>query len=206
MASERPIRLGITGGIGSGKSTFADMFNKLGAAIIDADLISREITSPLAAGTLQIQATFGKQIFGLNGGLDRVALRDLIFKSPDAKAEVEKILHPLIRAKMTQEAEAATLAGHDCLVFDVPLLMESPGWRDFFDRVVVVDCLTRTQINRVKLRSGLTDDVVIAIMNNQATREIRLAGADFVIFNDEISKHQMNQLAHSVATDIGLSI
>ncbi|MBU6491884.1 MAG: dephospho-CoA kinase [Burkholderiales bacterium] len=175
------LTIGLTGGIGSGKTTVADLFAAHGVAIIDTDLIAHRITAPGGAAMPAIQLAFGPTVVAHDGSLDRARMRALAFSNPQAKARLEAITHPLIRAEAEREANEA--AG-PYLVFVVPLLVESGRWTDRVDRVLVVDCPEAVQIERVMRRNNFTRDQVEAIMAKQATREARLAAAHDVIVND----------------------
>ena len=175
------IKIGLTGGIGSGKSTVAGFFTEAGAAVIDSDAISRRLTAIGGAALPQIVAEFGAALLGSDGALDRVQMRDLAFADASAKRRLEAILHPLIGAQTTAEAAAAD---SDLIVFDVPLLVESGRWRSRVDRVLVVDCLEASQLARVALR-GWTFEAAQAVIAQQATRRHRRACADAVIYNDD---------------------
>jgi dephospho-CoA kinase len=188
----RRFSVGLTGGIGSGKSTVADMFGALGAALIDTDQIAHALTAPGGAAMPAIVAAFGAPFAQADGALDRPRMRALVFADPGAKARLEAILHPMIRRET--EARAAAAQGH-YLIYVVPLLVESAGWRERVDRVLVIDCAETTQVARVMSRSGLTEDQVQAIMTTQATRAARLAAADDVIDNE----HGMAELAPQIA-------
>ncbi|NEX64412.1 dephospho-CoA kinase [Noviherbaspirillum galbum] len=173
--------VGLTGGIGSGKSTVADMFAARGAAIIDTDQIAHALTTPGGAAIPAIRAEFGEPFLTPEGAMDRAKMRAYVFHEPSAKLRLEAILHPLIRIE-TERAAAA--AQGDYLMFAVPLLVESRNWKERVSRVLVVDCSEETQIRRVISRSGLPESQVRAIMQAQATRAERLAAADDVIRND----------------------
>jgi len=173
-------RIGLTGGIGSGKSRVADFFAEWGAAVIDTDVIAHELTAPGGQAIEPIRRQFGPDVISPTGALDRQAMRELVFESPQARHQLEAIIHPLISS--VTHARAAVAKG--CyLVFVVPLLVESGRWRDQVDRICVVDCDPDTQISRVQARSGLTEQAITRIMSAQASREARLAVADDVIFN-----------------------
>jgi dephospho-CoA kinase len=178
------MRIGLTGGIGSGKSTVAGMLRDLGATLIDTDAIARAITLPGGTAIPAIQATFGADVLDASGGLDRARMRDIVFAEADAKRRLEGILHPLIGIETERQATAA--AGRT-LVFDVPLLVESKRWRRIVDRVLVVDASEATQLARVVARSGWTPDAVQAVIAQQAPRHQRRAAADAVVFNDGLS-------------------
>lgn len=173
--------VGLTGGIGSGKSFAAELFSSHGAAIVDTDVIAREISGSGGTAILAIRAAFGDDLIDAQGALDRAAMRELAFAEPAQRKRLEAILHPLIRAESAAQVAAAD-APYVMLV--VPLLVESGTYRKRVDRVLVVDCNERTQIERVVARNGLVPDVVRAIMAAQATREQRLAAADDVIDNE----------------------
>jgi dephospho-CoA kinase len=176
--------IGLTGGIGSGKSTVAQLLAARGAHVIDADTISRQTTAAGGAAITPIAQTFGGQVIGADGALNRAAMRDLIYRNPQARAQLEAIIHPLVHAALERQADAARQAGCQLLVFDIPLLIEGLAhWRDRLDRIVVVDCPPATQIARVMARSGLAREEVARIIAAQATRAQRLAVADHVIRN-----------------------
>lgn len=179
------LEIGLTGGIGSGKTRVADMFAARGAALIDTDLLAHEITAPGGAAIGPLVAAFGPGCLRPDGAMDRDAMRALVFSDPTAKAKLEGITHPLIRS-LTESRAAAVRAGgqHPYLIYVVPLLVESGTWRARVGRVLVVDCQEETQIARVMARNGFTRAQVLAIMARQATRAARLAVADDVIDND----------------------
>ncbi len=174
-------RIGLTGGIGSGKSKVADLLAQWGAAIVDTDVIAHELTAPGGQAIEPITQQFGAGVIAPTGALDRQAMRELVFESPQARQQLEAILHPMIGLLTQKRAEAA----RGCyLVFVVPLLVESGRWRNRLDRICVVDCDPDTQIRRVQTRSGLTQEAIGRIMKAQAPREERLAAADDVVLND----------------------
>ena len=172
-------RIALTGGIASGKSTVAGLFAALGARLIDADRIARELVAPGSPALAQIAARFGPDILAADGTLDRAALREQVFANRDSRAALEAILHPLIRAEMT--ARAARLGG-PYQIFEVPLLAET-GARDEYDRVVVVDADPAQQRLRLMLRDGIDAPAAQQMIDAQASREQRLAIADDVITN-----------------------
>jgi len=184
------LRIGLTGGIGSGKSSVGTLLGQLGAAVIDTDLIARQLTLPGGAAIDAIARDFGPPLIAADGGLDRTRMRELVFADPGAKRRLESILHPLIGAETERQAGAATVSA-PALVFDVPLLVESGRWRDKVDKVLVVDCREATQVERVVRRSGWTPEAVCAVIASQATRAQRRACADAVIFNDGITPEQL---------------
>jgi dephospho-CoA kinase len=177
----RPYVVGLTGGIGSGKTTVAKLFETLGAGLVDTDEIAHELTRPGAAALERIRRRFGDEVITGQGTLDRARLRALVFRDPAARRDLEAILHPLIRAEATERLRA-NAASYVILV--VPLLIETGAWSDLLQRVVVVDCDEAVQLQRTMARSGLTADEVRAIMATQAGRAQRLAAADDVILND----------------------
>ncbi len=175
----RRLRIGLTGGIASGKSTVARRFTELGVPVIDADAAARAVVAPGTPGLAAVSARFGPGVLADNGELDRRALRDLIFKDPALRQDLEAILHPLIRADMEQSAE---LAVGPYVVMDIPLLVEG-GSRDRVDRILVVDVDEAVQLQRVVARDGCTEQQARAILASQATRTARLAAADDVLPN-----------------------
>lgn len=174
------LRIGLTGGIGSGKSLVADFFAEWGATLVDTDLIAHQLTQPGGAAMPAIVAAFGSLMMDTDGALNRHAMRDLVFADTTQRQRLEAIVHPLI-AQVTQQQAAAATGTY--LVFVVPLLVESGRWRNQVDRICVVDCDPETQVSRVIRRSGLTAEVIGRIMSAQATREARLAVADDVVYN-----------------------
>lgn len=186
--------LGLTGGIGSGKTTIANILGELGAALIDTDVIAHQLTVPGGLAIPAILEQFGQGLLTEDGAMDRAAMRELVFSDAAQKHKLEHILHPLIR----QETEkAARNANGSYLVFVVPLLVESGNWKNRVDRILVVDCDEETQIQRVMSRNGLTREQVLAIMHNQASRQQRLAAADDIISNQgplDIIRAQVVQL------------
>jgi len=184
----RPVRIGLTGGIGSGKSTVAGLLAQRGATVIDADAIARACTQPGGAAMAPIAKVFGSSAIGPDGALDRDRIRSLVFQDPDARRRLEAIIHPLVRSEMEAQCRVATT---DCVVLDIPLLVESPHWRDRVHTVWVVDCTADTQRQRVMRRNGWSAAQVEAVMQTQATRAQRLAVADVVIDNDQATLEQL---------------
>ena len=177
----RRLRIGLTGGIGSGKSALAAMLQQAGAAVIDADAIAHELTAPGGEAIGSLRAAFGEGVIDARGALDRSRMRELAFADPAQRARLEAILHPLIGERL--RALAQSLPG-PYVVLVVPLLVESLArWRERVDRIVVVDCPPELQLARVMRRSGLEAAQVRSILRAQATREQRLAAADEVIDN-----------------------
>ena len=188
-------RLGLTGGIGSGKSTVARLFAQMGAAVIDVDVISHQLTNTGGLAVDAISKAFGAEVITPLGALDRAAMRQLVFSDPHAKQRLEAILHPLIEQVSTHQEQQALDRGITFLVFDVPLLVESAAWRSKVDHVLVVDCSIPTQIKRVMERSAMTLSEVQAIIASQASRQERLAVADSVLMNEHLS---LDKLSHQV--------
>lgn len=172
--------VGLTGGIGSGKSAAAAEFARLGATVVDTDAIAHELTQPGGAAIPGIRRQFGDALVDASGAMDRRRMREKVFADPAAKQALEALLHPMIRERSAQLVEAAS--GPYAMQV-VPLLVEAPGYRERVDRVLVVDCPEDTQVARVRARSGLSEDEVRAIMATQAPRAARLAAADDVIDN-----------------------
>lgn len=173
--------VGLTGGIGSGKSTVADLFTTHGIALVDTDRIAHELTIPGGAAMPAIEQAFGGAVIAPDGRLDRAAMRALVFEQPDMRQRLEGILHPLIRRESERQVTAATSA---YVILAVPLLVESGRWHERVHRVLVIDCLPQVQISRVMQRSGLAREQVEAIIAVQASRQQRLAAADDVIDNN----------------------
>ena len=199
-------KLGLTGGIGSGKSTVAAMLAELGAAVMDADAISRAVTAPGGAAIEAIRQAFGAAFITPEGALDRSRMRSLAYTDASARQRLEAIIHPLVNQEIWQQARRAEAAACPCLVFDVPLLIESTRWRGQVDQVLVVDCSPETQITRAMARSALDRPAVEAIIAAQASREQRLVAADLVILNDHISLAELAQQVRSLAAGFGLSL
>ena len=195
LTATAPFCIGLTGGIGSGKSTVAKTLVELGAVLIDSDAIAREIALPGGAAIAALLAEFGADVLDANGGLNRARMRELAFADSTVKRRLEAILHPLIGIETERRAAAA---GTKVRVFDVPLLVESTRWRSRVNKVLVVDCSNATQIARVTQRSGWSVDMVQTVIAQQASREKRRACADAVIHNDGISADELAQQVSSL--------
>ena len=176
-----PFLIGLTGGIGSGKTTVANLFAERGVAVIDTDMIAHQLTAANGAGIAAIHAAFGRDFIAPNGAMDRKKMRELVFSDATAKQRLEAILHPLIRAATALEIQAARGL---YVMLGIPLLVESGSWKQRVTRVLVVDCDEQTQIERVMQRNTMTASQVQAIMAVQATRTQRLQVANDVIFNN----------------------
>lgn len=198
------VRIGLTGGIGSGKSTVLAMLQERGAAAIDADAISRAATAPGGRAIASIAQRFGADFITADGALDRAKMRERAYAHPEARRELEQIIHPLVGEEIGRQVDAALAAGARCIVFDIPLLVESGRWRRDVDRVLVVDCEPETQVARVTARSGLGPDEVRAIIAAQAPRGLRLAAADLVICNERLSLEALRNEVEQAARTFGL--
>lgn len=201
----RPLRLGLTGGIGSGKSTVGQVWVAQGAALIDADQIAREVTGSQGAAMPAIAAAFGGDFVDATGALDRSRMRALAFSRPQARTQLEAIVHPLVTLHSNLKAQQAADDGRTVIVFDIPLLAESGRWAGRLDAVVVVDCSAQTQIARVMQRSGLSRETIEGIIASQASRAARRAVADAVIDNDQdCTLGQLQERAQRTAAWFGL--
>jgi dephospho-CoA kinase len=178
---DMPFVVGLTGGIGSGKSAAAQLFAQKGASVVDADAESRALTAPGGGAIEAIRAAFGERYITAAGALDRVRMRERIFEDPAARALLEGILHPRIQDECSREVHAAT---GPYAILMIPLLIETGDPRHRVHRVAVVDCSEETQVRRVMDRDGLARDAVLRIITAQASRAARLAAADDIIDND----------------------
>ena len=205
MTIPRAQRIGLTGGIGSGKSTVAAMLAACGAVVIDADAISRQVTAPGGAAIAGIVAQFGSLAITADGAMDRDAMRALVFDDPAARLRLEAIIHPLVSAETARQSELAEQSGSRCIVFDIPLLVESGRWRRHLDSVLVVDCAEETQLARVVARhAGLTPQAVQKVIAGQASRAARRAAADVCIHNDGLSLPALRLVVTQAAQRFGL--
>lgn len=197
-----PLRLGLTGGIGSGKSTVAGMLAARGGAVIDSDAIARSVTAANGSAIAAISQSFGAEFLTPDGALDRERMRALVFSDLSAKLRLEAIVHPLVAMATQAQAQQAIMSGHTLLIFDVPLLVESSRWRKLVDQVLVIDCLENTQIDRTMVRSGLTREAVQNIIRAQATRTQRLAAADITLFNEGLDLEQLRLTVDALALNV----
>ena len=197
-------RIGLTGGIGSGKSTAAKVLAQLGAAVIDADAWARSVTAPGGTAIAPLRTAFGEAVLDAQGGLDRQRMRELAFSNPQVKTQLEAIVHPLVKQAIDQQAQSALAAGARVLVFDIPLLVESGRWRSQVDGVLVIDCSNDTQIARVQARNGWPREQILAIIQAQATREQRQAAADWLILNDGLGLDAFEAEVAQLAQQWGL--
>ena len=177
-------RIGLTGGIGSGKSTFGAMLAARGFDLIDADAISRELTGIGGLAIAAIRSSFGDRSIALDGSMDRDQMRTLVFSQPQAKTQLENILHPLVQASMADKLTAIKNKGKPLAILDIPLLVESSHWQGQLDGIIVVDCSQARQMSRVMARNGWTRTQTQAVIDTQASRQERLAVANWVIDND----------------------
>ncbi len=187
-----PYCVGLTGGIGSGKSSAARIFSESGAGVVDVDDISHALTRPGGAAIVPIRSAFGAEAITPEGSLDRTRMRALVFADASAKDKLEAILHPLIG--LEARAEVAR-AAQPYVMLVVPLLLERDAYRDLIQRVAVVDCPEAVQIERTMRRSALSEDAVRAIMAAQLSRAQRLAKADDVLYNDGDETQLRQQVA-----------
>ena len=200
--SHQSTRLGLTGGIGSGKSTVANMFSALGALVIDADAISRSLTAPHGAAIEAIKLQFGEAMINADGSLSRDRMRELVFTDISAKKRLEATLHPLIKLEMQRQDQVAMTSGTKLIVYDIPLLVESQNWRAILDQILVIDCLESTQINRVMQRNTFKQVDVEKIIASQASRKMRNSAADILIFNDSITVEQLRERVTQVVKHV----
>ncbi|MEO6626577.1 MAG: dephospho-CoA kinase [Burkholderiaceae bacterium] len=198
------LRLGLTGGIGSGKSTVAAMLQARGAVIIDADAISRATTAVGGTAIEAIRRSFGAEFIDPHGALDRDRMRQATFADLQVRARLEAIIHPLVGEESARRESAALAYGTACVVFDIPLLVESGKWRRKVDAVLVVDCAAEVQIARVMARSGLARSGVEQIISVQVSRAHRLAAADVVVYNAGIDLCELEVLVGKVVQRLGL--
>jgi dephospho-CoA kinase len=194
-------RLGLTGGIGSGKSTVAQALVSQGASLIDADEIARQTTAAGGAALPSIVRQFGPGFMGADGAMDRDRMRAHVFSHPHERQRLEDIVHPLVQDEISRRTRDAK---GQCLVFDIPLLVESARWRSQLDRVLVVDCSVETQTERVMRRNGWERAQVETIIRQQSTRKDRLAAADWVLTNDGIDLPTLQMLVQRLAERLPL--
>jgi dephospho-CoA kinase len=198
------LRLGLTGGIGSGKSTVAQMLVARGAALVDADAAARSVTAAGGSAINAIRSEFGPDYIDAAGAMDRVRMRALAFTTPNAKQRLEAIVHPLVGQETQTRAQAALRSGARCIVYDIPLLVETSHWLDTLDRILVVDATAATQIARVAARNGLEPEAIQQIIAMQATRQQRLRAADAVVFNDGLTLESLQRVVDEIASHFGL--
>lgn len=190
---QHTLAIGLTGGIGSGKSTVAAVLVNCGAVLVDTDAIAHALTAPRGAAMTALADEFGADIIAADGSMDRDTMRARVFADASTKARLQAILHPMIGIEA--QRQAAEAEGRP-VVFDVPLLTESSAWRQRVRRVLVVDCLENTQVQRVMRRSSWAEDQVRRVISQQASRAERCAIADAVIFNDALSREALTSEVH----------
>lgn len=199
--------MGLTGGIGSGKSTVAQMLKELGAIVIDADAVSRTLTATGGGAIEQLRQAFGEQVLDETGALNRAKMRELMLANPKARTQLEAITHPLIQSEMLDQLQQARSALPNAfIVLDIPLLAEPKSfatWRPRLDVICVVDCRESTQLTRVMARSALSEQQVRALIALQASRAARLAIADFVIDNEAVSLESLRQSVQELFLKLG---
>lgn len=183
-----PLRIGLTGGIGSGKSTVAATLVACGACLVDTDAIAHALTAPDGAALSALAREFGPQVIAADGAMDRAHMRTLAFGDATARQRLESILHPMIGDEALRQADRA---GSRPVVFDVPLLSAASPWRQRVDRLLVVDCSEDTQVQRVMQRSGWSEDQVRRVIAQQTPRAARRAIADAVVFNEDLPLEQL---------------
>ena len=198
------VRAGLTGGIGSGKSTVGRMLAQRGAVLLDADQIAREMTQPGGLAMPAIVQTFGPEFSDAQGALDRTRMRDLAFSRPASRKQLEAIIHPLVAQCLENRARTAADEGRRLLVFDIPLLVESGHWPRQLDAVVVVDCTVETQIRRVMARNALARNAIEDIIAAQSSRAARRRAADVVVYNDQLPLDALQSQVDALAAWFGL--
>ena len=199
------LRVGLTGGIGSGKSTVARILADCGARIIDADAISRGLTAAGGQAIPVIAQTFGASFIGADGAMNRDQMRNLVYSDVVARSKLEAIIHPIVRNIIQLQAHQAMIDNCLVVVYDVPLLVESLDWRQRLDQLLVVDTTPEIQTSRVMARSGMTAVQVEKIIASQASRQHRLHAADTVICNTTLSLRQLASEVQFLARRFGLS-
>ena len=198
MAPPHFKRIGLTGGIGSGKSTLGQMLQARGFPIINADAISHALTAPQGVAIEPIRQSFGSEFITTDGALDRTRMRQLVFNDATAKLRLQSLLHPLILAGIQQAEISCKDKGSSLVVIDIPLLVESSHWLAALQQVIVVDCDEETQVKRVMQRNQLSAVEVQQIMANQVSRRQRLAAADIVVFNNSDRLEDLRQQAQGL--------
>lgn len=191
------LRAGLTGGIGSGKSTVAKIFVEFKIPVIDADDISHQLTQPNGQALPSIKMAFSDSVFLSDGTLNRANLRSIVFQSPPKRKLLEGIMHPLIRSQMQKQYQAY-VNKHDIVVFDIPLLAPNSKWLDWCDRILLIDCSQHTQIQRVMRRAGWTHEQAQQVIAQQASREQRLSIASDIINNDNITIANLRQQVDAI--------
>ena len=200
-----PVRVGLTGGIGSGKSTVGRLLVGLGAGLVDADAISRQLTAAGGLAMPAIAATFGSDFVDTSGALERDRMRQLVHSEPSARQRLAASIHPLVGQETRRQATLFAEQACPCIVFDIPLLVESAHWQRDLDLVLVIDCTVEVQISRVMARNQFSRADVEKIIASQASRRLRLTAADCVIFNVGLSLDQLAAELQQISARFGLS-
>ena len=195
---------GLTGGIGSGKSTVAAMFSEQGLTVIDADALSRDTTAAGGSAMQQLEQWFGAEFVTADGALNRAKMRQLVFQDPSARKRLQAIVHPLVALEIDRATAQAYAQGQRSVVIDIPLLVESTHWRGKLHRVIVVDCSTETQITRVMQRNGYSRGEVERMLAAQTNRIQRLQAADLVLHNEGVDIAQLREKARKIGQQVGL--
>jgi dephospho-CoA kinase len=193
--------LGLTGGIGSGKSTVAQMLVAHGCGLVDADAIAHTVTGSGGRAIAAIAQTFGNEMITPDGALNRVLMRQLVFGNEEARQALQVIIHPIVADDINS---ALAKSCQPVVVIDIPLLVESGHWRSKCDRVLVVDCSVPTQMQRVRNRNGWTTTTIESVIHSQAPRHVRVAAADAVLCNDHISLAELSSSVEAFAHSLGL--
>lgn len=193
MRGSRFLKIGVTGGIGSGKSTICGALSENGLALVDADQISRALTEPGGDAIAAIAASFGTRFIREDGAMDRETMRRVVFEDSTARMRLEAIIHPLVRRNVERKIEEAQIQGMPAVVCEIPLLAEGKTWVPQLDCILVVDCPPALQVQRVMARSALAEEAILKIIASQATRAQRLACADAVILNESIGLVALKQ-------------
>lgn len=193
MGARRFLKIGVTGGIGSGKSTVCLGLSRKGLALVDADQIARALTEAGGEAIEPIATAFGPEFITAEGTMDRERMRRLVFEDPAARARLEALIHPLVRRNFQRRIDEAQAQGFPAVVCEIPLLVEGKTWVPQLDAVLVVDCSPDLQVQRVMQRSGLLEETVRKIIASQASRAQRLACADAVILNERVDVQGLNE-------------
>ncbi len=197
-------RIGLTGGIGSGKSTVAALLTRRGATVVDADAISRAATATGGHAIPALAAAFGSDCIQSDGAMDRERMRSIVFSSQQARERLEHIIHPIVGAEISRQTNDAMARGARCVVVEIPLLVESGRWRALLHRILTIDCSIDQQVRRVVRRSGMAESDARRIIAAQASRESRLSASDLVIQNDHDSMIPLQHQVDRVADFLGL--
>ena len=182
--SQHPLRIGLTGGIGCGKSSVAKVFTELGIEVIDSDAIAHQVTGINGPAIPAITAEFGQEFICADGSMNRPKMREYVFTHPESLQQLEAITHPFIQQASAQAIQKISLKSPVYIVLMIPLLFESKNWQQSFHKIIVVDCAIQTQIARVMARSQMNESLILQIIAKQTPREFRLQQADYLIDNE----------------------